>query len=99
MPHKQKHFWLACSDENSRPYLVYGGLTEEIARHKGLEILGGVDFQVRMFETRDADAASSMFRGKRLEDTHSLSAANQRVGRDRSLARMQRRVERRRQRA
>ena len=91
MTRRQKHYWLVCSDENSRPYLVYGGRTEDEARHKGLEILGGIDFEVKMYPTSNLAAASSMHKGKRLEDTHSLGKASQRLGHDRSLRRDQRR--------
>ena len=94
MTRRQKHYWLVCSDENSRPYLVYGGRTEDEARHKGLEILGGIDFEVRMYPTSNLAAASSMHKGKRLEDTHSLGKATQRLGHDRSLRRDQRRRDR-----
>ncbi len=93
MTRRQKHYWLVCSDEG-KPYLVYGGRTEDEARQKGLDILGGVDFEVKMYPTTDTDAASAMHRGKRLEDTHSLGKASQRLGHTRSLNRMKRRKER-----
>ena len=94
MSRRQKHYWLVCVDDG-KPYLIYGGLTEDAARQKGLEILGGIDFQVKMYATTDTDTASSMHRGKRLEETHSLSTARERLGHDRSLRRMQRRKSRR----
>ena len=87
---RQNHYWLVCSDEG-KPYLVYGGRTEDEARQKGLDILGGVDFEVKMYPTSNLAAASSMHKGKRLEDTHSLGKASQRLGHDRSLRRDQRR--------
>lgn len=70
---------------------MYGGRTEDDARQKGLDILGGVDFEVKMYPTLNLAAASSMHKGKRLEDTHSLGKASQRLGHDRSLRRKQRR--------
>ncbi|KKN30080.1 hypothetical protein LCGC14_0837570 [marine sediment metagenome] len=94
MTRRTKHFWLVCSDDNSRPYLVYGGTTEESARQKGLDILGGIDFEVKMYPTPNLAAASSMHKGKRLEETHSLGKASQRLGHDRSLDRMKRRADR-----
>ncbi len=84
-----------CQDDRGKPYLIYGGRTEDEARQKGLDILGGIDFAVKMYATSNADVASSMHRGKRLEETHSLSEARQRLGHDRSLRRMQRRKNRR----
>ncbi len=95
MTRRQKHFWLVCQDDGGKPYLIYGGRTEDGARQKGLDILGGIDFAVKMYPTTDTDAASSMHRGKRLEETHSLGKASQRLGHDRSLERMKRRENRR----
>lgn len=85
------YYWLLATEpETGKPYLVYGGLTEQEARQKGLEILGGIDFNIKALPTRDKNAASSFIRGKRLEDTHSLKQASVRIGHDRSLKRLRR---------
>jgi len=66
------YYWLVAKDETGKPYLVYGGATEEEARQKGLENLNGIDFEIKPLPTRDLSSASSMLRGNRLEQTHSL---------------------------
>lgn len=92
---RQKYYWLVCADpDDGKPYLIYGGRAEDEARQKGLDILGGVDFEVKMYPTSNLAAASSMHKGRRLEETHSLGKASQRLGHDRSLRRLQRRQDR-----
>ncbi len=82
------YYWIVAVDNDSgKPYLIYGGPSEEEARQKGLEMLPGMDFEIRPFPTRNLSRASSMLKGKRLEDTHSLSKASQRIGHNRSLSR------------
>lgn len=84
---KRYYYWIVAFD-NGKPYLIFGGADEEEARRKGLEILGGIDFQLRRYPTSDLSRASSFFRGKRLDETHSLQDANTRIGHDRSLRRL-----------
>ena len=86
---RQQYYWIVTRDPETRqPYLVYGGLTENTARQKGLEILGGVDFEIKMYPTKDMRTASAFLRGKRLESTHSLEKSSRRIGHDRSLKRL-----------
>lgn len=87
---RRHHYWLVTRDENGKPYLIYGGPTEEEARSKGLEVLGGMDFDIKRLPTRNLQAASSMIRGTRLEQTHSLKQASERIGHSRSLRRLKR---------
>lgn len=83
---------MICRDpDTGKIFLIAGGNTEEEARQKGLEMLGGIDFEIKSLPTTNLQAASSMVRGKRLEDTHSLSRARQRIGHDKSLDRLKRR--------
>lgn len=89
---RRKYYWLLTSDpETGKPYLIFGGDTEESARQKGLDMLGGLDFEIRGLPTRDLGRASAMIRGKRLEETHSLHKASERLGHNRSIARLRRR--------
>ncbi len=89
---RRKYYWLVTADpDTKKPYLVFGGNTEEEARQKGLEILGGIDFEIRGLPTRDMARASSMVKGRRLEDTHSLGRASERLGHNRSLNKLMRR--------
>jgi len=89
---RRKYYWLVASDPDTRkPYLVFGGNTEEEARQQGLEVLGGIDFQIKSLPTRDLRAASSQLKGNRLEQTHSLQKAGQRIGHDRSIKRLRHR--------
>lgn len=81
-------YWLLCKDpEDGNPFLIKGGNTEQEARQKGLEMLGGLDFEVRGLRTTNLGTASAMIRGTRLEDTHDLHRSRQRLGHDRSLRR------------
>ena len=89
------YYWIVTTDETDRPYLLPGGETEDEAREKGLELLGGIDFEVRRLKTRNQQTASSMVRGKRLEDTHSLKRATRRVGHKRSVSKLVERFRRR----
>ena len=89
---RRKYYWLMCKDpDTGKPFLIAGGNTEEEARQKGLDMLGGIDFEIRALPTRNLSTASAMIRGKRLEDTHSLKKASERLGHERSLRRLQRR--------
>lgn len=84
----RKFYWLKATEpESGRPYLIFGGLTEEEARAKGLEEMGGLDFEIVPLPTRNLSAASAMIRGQRLQETHSLRRAGQRIGHSRSLKR------------
>lgn len=82
------YYWLVTSDpETGKPYLIFGGDTEEEGRSKGLDMLGSLDFEIRGLCTRNLASASQMVRGKRLEDTHSLHRASQRLGHSKSVKR------------
>jgi len=88
--HRNWYFWLVAKDpESGKPYLIAGGKTEEEARQKGLEMLGGIgaDFNIRRLPTISLAAASSMIKGRRLEKTKSLRKATERLGHNRSLRR------------
>ena len=86
---KRKYYWLVSQDPDThKPYLIFGGNTEEEARQKGFDVLGGVDFDIKGFPTRNLATASAMVRGVRLEDTHSLHRASERLGHDRSVRKM-----------
>jgi hypothetical protein len=86
------YYWLLCTDPDThKPFLIGGGNTEDECRSKGLEMLAGIDFEIRRLPTRNLARASSLIRGVRLEDTHSLHKASEKLGHDRSLSRMKRR--------
>ncbi len=88
MESRRKYFWLVTSDpDTGKPYLIFGGNDEESARQKGLDMLGGIDFEIWGLPTRQLSTASAMVRGKRLEDTHSLHKASERLGHNKSLSR------------
>lgn len=85
------HFWLITQDEDKRPYLIYGcpaSKGEDEARTHGLEILGGMDFEIRKLPTRSIQKASSIIRGSRLEKTHSLKEAKKRIGHNKSIKKL-----------
>ena len=91
------YYWICARDPDSgRPYLVFGSdKGEEDARQKGMELLGGLDFEIKRFPTRDLAAASAFLRGKRLEQTQSLRTAGRRIGHTKSLRRLRRKNTRR----
>jgi len=85
----RKYYWIIAKDpDTGKIYLIAGGNTEEESRAKGLEMLGGVDFEIRALPTRNISSASRMVRGKRLEETQSLRKAKERLGHNRSLNRL-----------
>ena len=77
--------------DNGRPYLIYGGTDESSARQKGLEMLSGIDFEIKRYPTRDLAAASAYFRGKRLEQGDGLKKSSQRIGHNKSIKQLRRR--------
>ncbi len=84
------YFWIATHDESGKSYLILasGCKTENEARLFGMETLGGLDFEIKKYPTRDRNQASAMYRGKRLASGEGLHKSTQRVGRKRSLNRM-----------
>jgi len=96
MQTRRKYYWLVTRDpDTGKPYLILAGNSEDEARQKGLDMLGGLDFEIRALPTRDMGTASAMVRGKRLKETQSLKKASERQGHDRSLGRMMKRLRRR----
>ena len=92
---RRKYYWLICQDSDTgKVFLIAGGRTEDEARQKGLEMLAGIDFEIRGLPTTNLQSASAMVRGKRLEDTHSLHRAKERLGHDKSLERYKRKCRR-----
>ncbi len=86
------YWWITAVDaESGKNYLIAGGRSEEEARQKGLEMMGGVDFQIRRLPTRNLSRASSLLKGDKLEHTKSLHEAAQRLGHDKSIDRLKRR--------
>lgn len=88
---REYHFWLACRDpETGRPYLIYGCPDrdgESACRDKGIEMLGGLDFEIKRYPTRNLAEASAFHRGWRLESGEGLRASTQRLGHEKSVAR------------
>jgi len=84
------YFWVVTKDpETGKPYLLPGGRTEDEARQKGMEQLGGIDFELRRFPTTNMERASAMLKGRRLEKTKSLHKSVERLGHTRTLRRQQ----------
>lgn len=79
------YYWIAATEPTTgKPYLIWGGNTEDEARQKGLIELPGVNFDIIPLKTRNQARASSMYKGGRLQKTHSLTKASERLGHDRS---------------
>lgn len=82
----ENYWWITATDPDSgKPYLIAGGRTEDEARQKGFEMLGGIDFQLKQLPTRNLQRASSLLKGNRLEETKSLHKAAERLGHERTL--------------
>lgn len=89
------YYWIVARDETGKPYLIFGSdKSEEDANQQGLEMLSGVDFTIRRFPTRDLSRASSMLKGTKLKETHSLKKATERLGHSKSIARLKRKRQR-----
>lgn len=89
-------YWIVAADDTGQPYLIFGGATESEARQKGLEMLPGVNFEVRMFRTRNLDMARSQLRGSRLDGQRSLREAGRRQGHEKSIPKLLKRKRKRR---
>jgi len=92
---RQYHLWIVTRDpDTGRPYLIYGAPDfgsdggEEAARAKGIEMLGGLNFEIKRYPTRSLSEASAYHRGKRLESGEGLRASTQRLGHEKSVERM-----------
>jgi hypothetical protein len=86
------YWWLCTRDEKGKPYLVFGSeKSEDDARQKGMELLGGLDFEIKRLPTRSLPKASSLCKGNRLEQYHNLKEASKRLGHEKSVARLKRR--------
>ena len=85
-----RYYWWGVSQdpETHKPYLVFlSDKGEEDALERGRELLAGINFEVKKLKTRSLSAASSAIRGGRLESTHSLKEAGQRIGHTKSIIR------------
>jgi len=90
---KKYHYWIVARDEG-KPYLIYACPShegEEVARQKGLEMMGGLNFEIKRYPTMDRDTASAFYRGVRLEKGEGLKRASQRIGHEKSLNRLRKR--------
>ncbi len=93
---RRNYSWLVCQDPDThKPFLIAGGNSEEDCRQKGLELLGGIDFEIKGLPTRNLSKASSLLKGNRLEETHSLHKASEKLGHEKSLLRLHNRLRRR----
>ena len=92
-PAHRFHYWLVCRNEG-KVFLIYGATDEATARSKGLEMLGGIDFEVRRLKTRDLSTASSMVRGVRLESGEGIRQASSRQGHEKSITRLRNKLDR-----
>jgi len=89
------YWWIVSHDpDTKKPYLIFGSeKSEDECRQRGMELLGGLDFEVKRLGTRSLSKASSLLKGNRLEQTHSLKEASKRLGHDKSVLRDRKRKE------
>ncbi len=86
----RRQYWWIATHEEGKPYLILatGCNNESEARQYGMETLGGLDFEIKQYPTRDRNQASAYYRGKRLTEGVGLHKASQRIGHNKSLKRM-----------
>ena len=97
---RQYHYWICARDETGKNYLVYGCPDrdgESAARSKGIEMLGGLDFDIKRYPTSNMAQASQFYKGHRLETGDGLHRSAERLGHERSIDRVRRSINRRRQ--
>ena len=82
---ERQYYWLVAKDEEGKTVLIFGSESESEARQKGLEMLGGLNFDIRRLPTRNLSRASSLLKGNRLERTHDLKEATKRLSHERGL--------------
>lgn len=75
----KNYYWLTGYDQEGKRFLIYGGATEDEARRQGLEMLSGMDFQIKALPTRHLPTASRMLKGGILEKSHDLHKATRRL--------------------
>jgi hypothetical protein len=66
-------------DGSRVPYLTMGGSTEDDARQKGFDLLGGQDFQIVALRASNEAEATSIWKRQRLEQTSDLQESVRRV--------------------
>tara|TARA_Y100000310_G_scaffold344205_1_gene455719 strand:- start:5547 stop:5837 length:291 start_codon:yes stop_codon:yes gene_type:complete len=75
---REIHYWIKADRADGRTFLVYGGLTETEATQKALNIKDlPAYFDVIQLPTRDQGRASSLLKGKKLEESGSLGDSTQ----------------------
>ena len=93
----QRDYWWLGARDGDEDFLIFGSATsEEDARQKGLELLGGTDFVIKKLGTRDRSTASALWKGHKLEKTHSLHTARQKLLHEKGIKRKQERLKKRR---
>ena len=75
-----RYYWWLVTRQDGKDTIIFGSdLSAENARQKGIEILGGLDFEVCKLPTRDLGKASSLWKGRKLDRTHSLKKSTERL--------------------
>lgn len=87
------YYWIAVRDpDTGKLNLIFGSdRSEEEARQKAMEMVPGLDFEVKRYPTRSLQAASAFLRGKRLESGEGLKAAQERIGHEKSVKKIRQR--------
>ena len=76
----ERNCWWLTGFTDGKRFLVFGSdKSEDDARQKGFEILGGVDFTIKRLPTRSLPNASRMLKGGILERTRDLKTATRRL--------------------
>lgn len=80
---RRRYWWIYGRDrESGEPFLIFGSdRSEDDARQKGLEDLGGqnLEWDVKMIPTRDIASASRSLKGFKLGEVRDLRTATKRL--------------------
>jgi len=84
---RRYYWWLVAHDaDTGEDTLIFGSdRSEDDARQNGLTMLPNINFEIKRYPTRNLETASAMYKGKKLETTHSLHEAKRRLVHERGL--------------
>lgn len=85
---RRRYYWVTYQYSGGKSGLFGPFSTEDEAREVGLNN-GLIDFDIKLFPTKDQARASQLVKGKRLNDGEGIEKASERLGHERSLRRWQ----------
>lgn len=75
-----RQYWWLTGKLDGKTFLIFGSdVSEDDARRKGLEMLSGIDFEIKKLPTRNTARASQILKGGILEQDRDLRRATRRL--------------------